>query len=166
MARELVREVRVLDRNLVENGRRLEAALRVQGSALTRIPGVGVILAAKIVGRSGAVSRFPSRAHYASYTGTAPLEVSSGEVQRHRLSRGGDRQLNRALHIAALTQARMPGTEGHGYFRRKLAAGKSRERGAALPQTPTLGRCLPMHGGRCSHLRYRGRLTQRLLPTG
>ncbi len=126
MARELVREVRVLDRNLVANGRRLEAALRVQGSALTRIPGVGVILAAKIVGRSGAVSRFPSRAHYASYTGTAPLEVSSGEVQRHRLSRGGDRQLNRALHIAALTQARMPGTEGHGYFRRKLAAGKSR----------------------------------------
>ena len=100
----------MLDRNLVANGRRLEAALRVQGSALTRIPGVGVILAAKIVGRSGAVSRFPSRAHYASYTGTAPLEVSSGEVQRHRLSRGGDRQLNRALHIAALTQARMPGT--------------------------------------------------------
>ena len=93
MARELVREVRVLDRNLVANGRRLEAALRVQGSALTRIPGVGVILAAKIVGRSGAVSRFLSRAHYASYTGTAPLEVSSGEVQRHRLSRGGDRQL-------------------------------------------------------------------------
>ena len=126
MARELVREVRVLDRNLVANGRRLEAALRVQGSALTRIPGVGVILAAKIVGRSGAASRFPSRAHYASYTGTAPLEVSSGEVQRHRLSRGGDRQLNRALHIAALTQARMPCTEGHGYFRRKLAAGKSR----------------------------------------
>ena len=62
LARELVREVRVLDRNLVANGRRLEAALRVQGSALTRIPGVGVILAAKIVGRSGAVSRFPSRA--------------------------------------------------------------------------------------------------------
>ena len=61
----------MLDRNLVANGRRLEAALRVQGSALTRIPGVGVILAAKIVGRSGAVSRFPSRAHYASYTGTA-----------------------------------------------------------------------------------------------
>ena len=82
MARELVREVRVLDRNLVANGRRLEAALRVQGSALTRIPGVGVILAAKIVGRSGAVSRFPSRAHYASYTGTAPLEVSSGLPDR------------------------------------------------------------------------------------
>ena len=116
----------MLDRNLVANGRRLEAALRVQGIALTRIPGVGVILAAKIVGRSGAVSRFPSRARYASYTATAPLEVSSGQVQRHRLSRGGDRQLNRALHIAALTQARMPGTEGHGYFRRKLAAGKSR----------------------------------------
>ena len=50
----------------------------------------------------------------------------SDVLPRHRLSRGGDRQLNRALHIAALTQARMPGTEGHGYFRRKLAAGKSR----------------------------------------
>ena len=165
MARELVREVRVLDRNLVANGRRLEAALRVQGSALTRIPGVGVILAAKIVGRSGAVSRFPSRAHYASYTGTAPLEVSSGEIQRHRLSRGGDRQLNRALHIVALTQAHA------GHRRPRLLPSQTRrwqesKRGVALPQTPTLGRRLPMHGGRCSHLRYRGRLTQRLRPTG
>ena len=165
MARELVREVRVLDRNLVANGRRLEAALRVQGSALTRIPGVGVILAAKIVGRSGAVSRFPSRAHYASYTGTAPLEVSSGEVQRHRLSRGGDRQLNRALHIAALTQARMPGTEGHGYFRRKLAAGKSRNEALRCLKrrlSDVVYRCMVAD---CSHLRYRGRLTQRLRPT-
>jgi transposase len=109
MARELAREVRALDRKLDENRRRLETALRAHGSGLTRIPGVGAILAAKILGRSGAMGRFASRAHYASYTGTAPLEVSSGEVQRHRLSRRGDRQLNRALHIAALTQARMPG---------------------------------------------------------
>ena len=59
----------------------------------------------------------------------------------------------------------MPGTEGHGYFRRKLVAGKSRNEALPLPQTPTLGRRLPMHGGRCSHLRYRGRSTQRLRPT-
>ena len=112
MARELVRKVRALDRKLDENRRRLETALHAHGSGVTRIPGVGAILAMKILGRNGAVGRFASRAHYASYTGTAPLEVSSGEVQRHRLSRRGDRQLNRALHIAALTQARMPGTEG------------------------------------------------------
>jgi hypothetical protein len=69
--------------------------------------------------------------------------VSSREVQRHRLSRGGDRQLNRAPHIAALTQARRAGTEGHGYFGRKLAAGRSRD--GAL-------RCL---NGRLSDVVYR-----------
>ena len=126
IARELVGEVRALDRKLAESQRRIREALREQGSELTTIPGIGFILAAKLLGRSGPISRFPSRAHYASYTGTAPLEASSGEVRRHRLSRRGDRQLNRALHIAALTQTRMPATLGHAYFRRKLAAGKIR----------------------------------------
>ncbi len=59
-----------------------------------------------ILGEVGDVRRFPSRNHFATYTGTAPREVSSGEVDRHRLSRAGNRQLNHALHIAAMSNKR------------------------------------------------------------
>lgn len=124
-ARELVVDVRACDRKLAANERRMQAAVRAQGSGLTAIPGVGVILAAKLIGRSGRVGRFPTSAHYAAYNGTAPLEASSGEVRRHRLSRRGDRQLNRTLYIAAVTQARMRGSAGHAYMLRKRAEGKS-----------------------------------------
>ena len=92
-------------------------------------------------------------------------QVSSGEVPRHRLSRGGDRQ----SEPGAPHRRAHPGAHA-GHRRPRLLPSQTRrwqesERGAALPQTPTLGRRLPMHGGRCSHLRYRGRLTQRLRPT-
>jgi len=72
------------------------------------------------------VRRFASRHHFATYTGTAPLEVSSGDVQRHRLSRAGNRRLNHALHIAALANKRHhdPGRE---HYARKLAAGKGKK---------------------------------------
>ena len=86
--------------------------------------GVGPILAAKIIGRVGNVARFPTKAHFASYTGTAPTEASSGEVVRYRLSRGGNRKLNYALHMIAICQARHD-TEGRAYYRRKVAEGKS-----------------------------------------
>ncbi|CAA9421846.1 MAG: hypothetical protein AVDCRST_MAG03-2602 [uncultured Rubrobacteraceae bacterium] len=83
------------------------------------------LLAAKIVGRVGSVSRFPTKARFAPYTGTAPIEASSGNLVRHRLSRAGDRQLNAALHIVAVCQVRYGG-EGGDFYRRKLAEGKSR----------------------------------------
>jgi transposase len=124
-ARELVVEMRALDRKLADTMRRMQEAIREHGSGLTRVPGIGVILAAKLIGRTGPVHRFPSAAHYAAYTGTSPVEASSGDVRRHRLSRNGDRQLNRALHIAAVTQARMKGSEGYVYVRRKRGEGKS-----------------------------------------
>jgi transposase len=124
-ARALVADVRRLDRALAEDLGRMQAALRAHGSALTAVPGIGVILAAKLVGRSRPIRRFPTAAHYAAYSGAAPLEASSGEVRRHRLNRTGDRQLNRALHIAALTQARICGSPGHAYVQRKRAEGKS-----------------------------------------
>jgi transposase len=72
----------------------------------------------------GNVARFPTKAHFASYTGVAPIEASSGEVVRHRLSRAGNRKLNHALHMIAICQARHD-TEGRAYYRRKLAEGKS-----------------------------------------
>ncbi len=68
--------------------------------------------------------RFPSMAHFASYTGTAPVDVSSGDNNRHRLNRGGNRRLNHALHIAAVVQYRMPGP-GQDYYRRKRDQGKT-----------------------------------------
>ena len=126
LARELVAELRKLDRKLRANEQQIEAALKEHGSRLTTIPGVGVILAAKLIGHTGPIERYPTPAHYASYAGVAPLEVSSGDTRRHRLSRRGDRQLNRALHIAAFTQARMSTTDGYAYVRRKRHEGKSR----------------------------------------
>ena len=72
----------------------------------------------------GDITRFPNRAHFASWTGTAPIDVSSGEHVRHRLSRGGNRQINRTLHIMAIVQLRSP-TEGRAYYDRKKAAGKT-----------------------------------------
>ena len=80
--------------------------------------------AAKILARTGPISRFRSPAAFASYCGVAPIEVSSGDVQRHRLSRSGDRQLNYALHVMAITQIRYE-SPGKTYYQRKRAAGKS-----------------------------------------
>ena len=98
--------------------------MREAGTALTGLLGVGPVLAAKIIGHTGAAGRFPTKAHFASYTGTAPIEASSSEVVRHRLSRIGNRQLNHALHMAAVVQVGHD-TPGLAYHRRKLAEGKS-----------------------------------------
>ena len=78
------------------------------------------MLAAKLVGHTGDLTRFFDRDHLASYTGTAPVEVCSGDVRRHRLNRGGNRQLNPALHLIAVCQIRDP-SPGRCYDQRKLA---------------------------------------------
>jgi len=70
------------------------------------------------------VSRFADRNRFASWTGTAPLDASSGEHNRHRLSRAGNRRMNHMIHIAAVTQIRLD-TEGRAYYRRKRADGKN-----------------------------------------
>jgi transposase len=72
------------------------------------------------------VGRFPTKAHFASYSGTAPVEASSGEVVRHRLSLAGNRKLNNALHMVAICQARSD-VRGGTYYRKKIAEGKSRK---------------------------------------
>jgi transposase len=71
-------------------------SVEASGTTLTQIFGVGPILAATILGTVGDVGRFPTKAHFASYSGTAPVEASSGEVVRHRLSLAGNRKLNSA----------------------------------------------------------------------
>jgi transposase len=87
------------------------------------LPGIGPAGAARILADVGDVARFPTKAHFASWTGTAPIDASSGEHSRHRLSRAGNRRLNHVLHIAAVVQLRND-TDGRAYFRRKRAEGK------------------------------------------
>src|SRR4051812_43880739 len=91
------------------------------GSRLQELHGIGPSGAARLLGDIG---RFASRAHFASWNGTAPIDASSGDQNRHRLSRAGNRRINRALHIMAIVQLRHD-TEGRRYYRRKLAAGKT-----------------------------------------
>src|SRR5215208_1734613 len=124
LASEVLRDVRTLDRKIAELNGRIEAEVEASGTTLAQIFGVGPILAAKIIGTVGDVGRFPTKAHFASYAGTAPVEASSGKVVRHRLSLGGNRKLNYALHMVATSQARSD-APGGAYYRKKIEEGKS-----------------------------------------
>jgi transposase len=126
LASEVLRDVRTLDTKIADLGGRIEAEIEASGTTLTEIFGIGPILAARIIGTVGDVGRFPSKAHFASYSGTAPVEASSGDVVRHRLSLAGNRHLNYALHMVAICQARSD-ARGGTYYRKKMAEGKSRK---------------------------------------
>jgi transposase len=125
LALDHIDDIKRFDRRIDEVTLKINAAVKDSGTTLTRIYGVGPINAGLILGEVGDVSRFPTRNHFASYTGTAPVAVSSGDNNRHRLNRAGNRQLNHAIHITAITQIRYD-TPGRAYYRRKLAEGKSK----------------------------------------
>ena len=126
LASEILRDVRTLDRKITDLNERIEAEVEASGTTLTKIYGIGPILAARIIATVGNVARFPTKAHFASYSGTAPVEASSGEKVRHRLSLAGNRKLNYALHMVAVCQARSD-ARGGAYYRKKIAEGKSRK---------------------------------------
>jgi transposase len=90
---------------------------------VTEIFGVGPIVAAAVIGEVGDVARFASSDRFAAYNGTAPIEVSSGPRKIYRLSLRGNRRLNHAIHIAAVTQIRYLHSDGHAYCDRKIAEG-------------------------------------------
>ena len=125
LAVDLLADLRHLDRALVSLETRTTEAVAESHTTLTELFGIGPVLAAKIIGHVGDITRFNNKDQFASYTGTAPIEASSGNIVRHRLSRAGNRQLNSALYIMALSQIRQP-TAGQDYYRRKIAEGKSR----------------------------------------
>src|SRR5438132_9436990 len=105
IARELVGRCRGLTRTILELDRELQAATTQTAPALLALPGCGAVSAAKLLGEIGPIERFDSDAQLARHAGVAPLEASSGKHRRHRLDRGGNRQLNCALHRIAVTQA-------------------------------------------------------------
>ncbi len=101
----------------------LKAIVLARGSNLMDLQAVGPVVAARVLADVGDVARFADRNRFASWTGTAPLDASSGEQNRHRLSRAGNRRMNHMIHIAAMSQIRLD-TEGRAYYRRKRAEGK------------------------------------------
>jgi transposase len=124
LAADLIGDVRDLDRRIASVEARIKLAVAQSKTSLVELFGVGPVLAAKFLGEVGDIRRFPTKHHFATHTGTAPLEASSGQVVRHRLSRAGDRKLNHALYMMAMVQIRHP-TAGQAYYRRKRAEGKA-----------------------------------------
>jgi transposase len=124
LAAEHIWDIRRLDLRIDQMTARITRKIKASQTTVTRIFGISFLGAATILGEVGNIDRFPTRNHLASYAGAAPIEVSSGPVVRHRLSRSGNRKLNRVIHTAALVQIRFD-TPGRAYYRRKLAEGKS-----------------------------------------
>jgi len=124
LARELIDELTVIDAKIKAADTQLRQLIKTSGSSLTDLNGIGPSGAARLVGDIGDIRRFHSAAHFASWNGTAPIEASSGDQRRHRLSRLGNRRINRVLHIMAIVQLRHD-TPGRSYYRRRVAEGKT-----------------------------------------
>lgn len=127
LAQQHLGEVRRLEKELTASKARLRDAVEASGTSLTEIYGVGPVVAGLLIGYSGDIGRFPTRHHDATYNASAPIDASSGAKKRHRLNPRGNRMLNHALHLIAITQLRYPTTEGRVFYERKLAEGKTRK---------------------------------------
>lgn len=125
IARELVGRCRSLTRAILELDRELHTHATAIAPRLLQLPGCGPVSAAKLLSEIGPIDRFRTDAQLARHAGVAPLDASSGKHQRHRLDRGGNRQLNCALHRIAVTQGRVH-APARAYLERKQAEGKSR----------------------------------------
>lgn len=124
VAAELIGDLEWTYRRKKAADKELSEVIRATGTSLLDLPGIGPSGAARLLVEVADITRFPDRAHFASWNGTAPIDASSGDHVRHRLSRAGNRQINRVLHIMATVQLRNPGI-GRDYYDRKKAAGKT-----------------------------------------
>ena len=125
LAGELLDDLRRVDCQIGESKKRLEQVVAASGTTVIDIFGVGPVVAATVVGITADIARFPTRDRFAAFNGTAPIEVSSGGRTVWRLSRRGNRTLNHAVHMAAVTQLRFRHSPGRGYYDRKIAEGKT-----------------------------------------
>jgi len=135
VARALLRRITEIGKEERELLAELTSLIDAHAPQLLAQPGCGTVTAAIIIGRTAGAQRFPTDGHFARHAGTAPIPASSGNTQRHRLHRGGDRQLNRAIHIIAMSRARTdPATRA--YLHRRTHRRQNQTRGHPLPQTP------------------------------
>jgi transposase len=125
LAAQLTDDLRGIDTRIRDTRKKAAAAVRAAGTSLTGLFGVGPVIAAAVIGDVRHVSRFPGRDHFAAYDGTAPIEVSSGGRKVYRLSRRGNRRLNHAIHMVAVTQIRYRHSPGRAYYDKKLVEGKT-----------------------------------------
>ena len=124
LARRKIDRIREIERERREVERKIRERVRELGTGLVELVGVGELIAARIIGEVGDVDRIPSNRHFASLNGTAPVPASSGQRQRHRLNRAGNRRMNKAIHMMALTQARMD-PRARAYVARRCAEGRT-----------------------------------------
>ncbi|NYF57302.1 transposase [Micromonospora purpureochromogenes] len=124
VAAELISDLERVYQRSKDADKELKELVASTGTTLMDLHGIGPSGAARLLVEVGDITRFPNRAHFASWNGTAPIDASSGDQVRHRLSRAGNRQINRVLHIMATVQLRNP-TEGRAYFDRKKDTGKT-----------------------------------------
>ena len=125
LAAAFLEDLRGIDARIRQTRKKLAVAVQAAGTSLTGLYGVGPVVAAAVIGDVRDVSRFPGRDHFAAYNGTAPIEVSSGPRKIYRLSRRGNRRLNHAIHMAAITQIHHRHSDGRAYYDKKLAEGKT-----------------------------------------
>jgi len=125
IAAEELAELVAVEAKMKKATAELKSLVLARGSHLMDIHSVGPVVAARVLADVGDVARFADRNRFASWTGTAPLDASSGQQNRHRLSRAGNQRMNHMVHIAAISQIRLD-TDGRAYYRRKLAAGKTK----------------------------------------
>lgn len=123
LAGELVTDIHRATVRIRALEREITTLTRQGAPRLLELPGCGPLTAAKIVGETARPGRFRSEACFAMHAGAAPIPASSGRTDRHRLARGGNRQLNAALHRIAVTQTRLPGSLGQAYYQRRRARG-------------------------------------------
>ena len=127
LAVELIDDLRRVDGQLKDSLKRIRVAVEASNTSLTELFGIGPIIACTLIGCTGDIGRFATRDRYAAYNGTATVERSSGGRVVHRVSQRGNRRLNHALHLAAVTQIRHPHSDGRVYFDRKVAEGKTKK---------------------------------------
>ena len=125
LAQRRLESLRRLSGEITQITKLIDEAVEQSGMGLKGIIGVGPVVAGWILAEVGDVRRFPSMSHFAAANGTAPIPAESGRVQRHRLNRGGNRRLNRALHTIALIQSRVD-PRAKAYLERRRSEGKSR----------------------------------------
>ena len=125
VAKQLLKRITEIGREERELVAELATLIDAHAPQLVAQPGCGTVTAAIIIGHTAGAQRFPTDGHFARHAGTAPIPASSGNTQRHRLHRGGNRQLNRAIHIIALSRARTD-PETRAYLDRKHAEGKTK----------------------------------------